>query len=190
MGKGFTLVEITIVMLIIGIIAALAIKGRDLVEVANVRSELRKLEKFDLAVKTIVLKKGTSGSAAAFDKYNYAKGEEISAQFFIDNGTLDERDFLTYMVPATNRKSVWRTTLSGVESDINIVVHGSYTPQEGCMVEYIMDDMKAKTGRVVMSPFIHKGGPVELDNQTFDRCAEWINVFDNANNVTLKYRVL
>ncbi|MDR2104678.1 MAG: type II secretion system GspH family protein [Deferribacteraceae bacterium] len=194
MGKGFTLVEITIVMLIIGVIAALAIKGKDLVEVANVRSELRKLERFDLAVKTIVLKKSTHGGADAFDRY-YPAGSEIVSTFFTDNGSLVDSDFTTYLVPVNQRKSVWRRAFDNeskvsVSSENSITVMGRYTPQEACMVEFIMDDTHPLTGRVSAYPFMHNGAPP--DNSTvYNSCADWLNVFESGkNDVTLFYRIM
>jgi prepilin-type N-terminal cleavage/methylation domain-containing protein len=43
---GFTLVEISVVLVVIGIIMGMAVKGRDLVETARLRKEIRKLDKF------------------------------------------------------------------------------------------------------------------------------------------------
>jgi prepilin-type N-terminal cleavage/methylation domain-containing protein len=200
MGKGFTLVEITIVMLIIGVIAALAIKGKDLVEVANVRAELRKLEKFDLAIKTVVLKKSKSGSADVFSNYS-AANSVIPSEFFTDNRSLDESDFVTYLVPETMKKSVLRKTPYDVDSEISISVKGTYTPQEACMVELIMDDMRANSGRVILLEFNgvrdNDDGtttPVNTStagDETYNDCVKWQNVYKTGENaVTLFYRVL
>jgi prepilin-type N-terminal cleavage/methylation domain-containing protein len=198
MGKGFTLVEITIVMLIIGVIAALAIKGKDLVEVANVRAELRKLERFDLAIKNIVLKKSKVGSAEVFKSHYKFEDEEIPAAFFTDNRSLDENDFITYLVPESMRKSVLRKTPYGEDSDISISVKGTYTPQEACMIEYIMDDMKANSGRVIISAFsgVKESGDGsnsaenDASAQIFKDCVDWQNVYESGRNeVTLFYRV-
>jgi prepilin-type N-terminal cleavage/methylation domain-containing protein len=43
---GFTLVEISVVLVVIGIIMGMAVKGRDLVETSRLRKEIRKLDKF------------------------------------------------------------------------------------------------------------------------------------------------
>jgi prepilin-type N-terminal cleavage/methylation domain-containing protein len=198
MGKGFTLVEITIVMLVIGIIAALAIKGKDLVEVANVRSELRKLEKIDLAVKSVILQKGKNGSASFFNNEGYAAGAEIIPVYFRERGLLDNRDFVTYLVPETVTKSVWRKTPYDNASETAISISGSFTPQEACMVEYIMDDMMLHTGRVIIeqdSKYKKRNAStvgMSADNITvFDDCAEFPNVYKSGENeVKLFYRVL
>jgi prepilin-type N-terminal cleavage/methylation domain-containing protein len=197
MGKGFTLVEMAIVMLVIGIIATLAIKGKDLVEVANVRSELRKLEKFDLAVKSVILQKGKNGSASFLDNEGYIAGAEITPAYFKERGLLDNRDFVTYLVPETATKSIWRKTPQDNASETAISTYGIFTPQEACMVEYIMDDMKPVTGRVIIRQFTYKkGGASEVDltldnTSVFDDCAEWPNVYKSGQNeVQLFYRVL
>jgi prepilin-type N-terminal cleavage/methylation domain-containing protein len=46
---GFTLVEISVVLVVIGIIMGMAVKGRDLVETSRLRKEIRKLDKFAAA---------------------------------------------------------------------------------------------------------------------------------------------
>jgi prepilin-type N-terminal cleavage/methylation domain-containing protein len=52
--KGFTLVELAIVLLIIGLILGLAVKGRLLIDSARIKSEVRKLEKFQTALSAYV----------------------------------------------------------------------------------------------------------------------------------------
>jgi prepilin-type N-terminal cleavage/methylation domain-containing protein len=49
---GFTLVELAIVLVVIGIIAAMAIGGTDVLANAQVRSEINKLSKFESALST------------------------------------------------------------------------------------------------------------------------------------------
>jgi prepilin-type N-terminal cleavage/methylation domain-containing protein len=60
--KGFTLVELAIVLLIIGLILGLAVKGRLLIDSARIKSEVRKLEKFQTALAAYV---GRIGSLPA-----------------------------------------------------------------------------------------------------------------------------
>jgi prepilin-type N-terminal cleavage/methylation domain-containing protein len=48
--KGFTFVELAIVLVIIGIIMGMALKGRSLIEGAKIRSEVRKLDRIQAAM--------------------------------------------------------------------------------------------------------------------------------------------
>jgi prepilin-type N-terminal cleavage/methylation domain-containing protein len=50
--KAFTLVELAIVLVVIGIIAAMAIGGTDVLASAQVRSEINKMAKFEAALST------------------------------------------------------------------------------------------------------------------------------------------
>ncbi|MDR2105359.1 MAG: prepilin-type N-terminal cleavage/methylation domain-containing protein [Deferribacteraceae bacterium] len=49
MKKAFTLVELSIVLVVIGVIMGMAVKGRDLIETSKLRKEIRKLDKFAAA---------------------------------------------------------------------------------------------------------------------------------------------
>ena len=55
---GFTLVEISIVLVIIGLIIGAIMAGRTLVEAATLRAQLTQIEKYNLAVRTFKLKYG------------------------------------------------------------------------------------------------------------------------------------
>ena len=50
MRKGFTIVELAIVLVVIGIIMAMAIKGKNLVDTARFRMEINKIYKLEAAV--------------------------------------------------------------------------------------------------------------------------------------------
>ncbi len=50
MKKGFTIVELAIVLVVIGIILAMAVKGKALVETARYKAEINKIRKLEAAV--------------------------------------------------------------------------------------------------------------------------------------------
>ncbi len=69
MKKGFTVIELAIALLVIGIIIALGIKGASLIGAAEIRSDIRKLQRI-----------GT-GVAAYYSKYNEFPGQRADGTF-------------------------------------------------------------------------------------------------------------
>ncbi len=53
---GFTLIELSIVLVIIGLLAAGVLVGKDLIAAAQMRAQVRQLQQFDLAVNTFRIK--------------------------------------------------------------------------------------------------------------------------------------
>src|SRR4051812_29331815 len=70
--QGFTLVELSIVLVIIGLIVGAILVGRDLIHASELRSQISQIEKFDTAVHAFQLKYGgipgdlPAASASAF----------------------------------------------------------------------------------------------------------------------------
>lgn len=83
MKKGFTLIELSIVLVIIALITGGVLVGRDLIEAATIRSTVRQKEQYDTAVNTFRL------------KYNCMPGDCVNAANFgftwngNGNGVLD-----------------------------------------------------------------------------------------------------
>ena len=53
MKKGFTLIEMSIVLVIIGLIIGGVLLGRDLISAAAVRAQIAQIEKYNAAVNTL-----------------------------------------------------------------------------------------------------------------------------------------
>ena len=51
-GAGFTLIEMSIVLVIIGLITGGVLVGRDLIEAAKIRAQITQVERFKTAVQT------------------------------------------------------------------------------------------------------------------------------------------
>jgi type II secretory pathway pseudopilin PulG len=73
--KGLTFVELTIVLVVIGIVMGLALRGRSMIESANVRKELNKIRALELVINDYYTKTtaeppiatGTSGPIYVYD---------------------------------------------------------------------------------------------------------------------------
>ncbi len=54
MRKGFTLIELAIALMVIGLILAMAMKGRAIVDAANIKADMNKMNKMTSAIMTYV----------------------------------------------------------------------------------------------------------------------------------------
>ena len=86
--KGFTIVELAIVLVIIGIILAMAVKGSELVHAARIRTEVAKISKFEAAVVSYY------GLTGEMPKIRAVNDNIIDKNIFIERGILTEADFV------------------------------------------------------------------------------------------------
>jgi prepilin-type N-terminal cleavage/methylation domain-containing protein len=189
--KGFTLVELAIVLVIIGLITGLAAKGRSLAAAAEMREEVNKLRKYEHAFATHFAKSGN------FNHINY---DNTDAQQFSDNVT---RIFLKqgYLVPKdlimkyTNKStpstyfvvdlvskepnpgySITTSVTDGVYSNVGVLLDsGSYMALTYfvCNVEVMLDDRNILTGlgRIAYSG---NGSAVEnFEDEQYADCSEF-----------------
>jgi prepilin-type N-terminal cleavage/methylation domain-containing protein len=94
--KGFTLVEIAIVLLVIGLILGLAVKGRTLIDSARIRSEIRKLERFQTAFAAYVSRTGSMPIS-----------DTITSDLFIDKAELVKHGYLNNSELNTDYKDIY-----------------------------------------------------------------------------------
>lgn len=74
--KGFTLVELAIVLVIIGLIVSGVLVGQDLIKAAELRSTVRQLQSFQVAVNTFTGKYSSIPGDTDSDKYGLCDGED------------------------------------------------------------------------------------------------------------------
>jgi prepilin-type N-terminal cleavage/methylation domain-containing protein len=87
--KGFTLVELAIVLLVIGLILGLAVKGRTLIDSARIRSEIRKLERFQTAFAAYVSRTGTMPISDKVTDYLFIDKSELVKHGYLNNAELN-----------------------------------------------------------------------------------------------------
>ena len=90
MKKGFTIVELAIVLVVIGIILAMAIKGKSLVDAARFRAEINKLRKLEAAMHIYIA--NHPDFVITDHGYAYVAWADMDMNYFYDNGILAKKD--------------------------------------------------------------------------------------------------
>ena len=137
--SGFTLIELSIVMVIVGLIASGVLFGRDLIRSAELRGDLSAVEKFDTAINTFRL------------KYNCIPGNCANAQDFLagandgdGDGKIEGGNFQSPCLSCSPPNEVW--------------VIGDFFSTE---YAYAIDDL-ARANLIATTPF----DPVNFTNDT------------------------
>jgi prepilin-type N-terminal cleavage/methylation domain-containing protein len=151
MKKGMTIVELSIVLVVIGILFGLAIKSRSLIELANIRKETRKLTRFELAMSTVMQRLGPTGRVTELPVKPGSGGAILEEAQFLENAFLADSDYLTYGTPSTVRKRIINRRLSNLESSPGATLEIEAMPYLFCFIETTMDDAKADTGQGIFS---------------------------------------
>ncbi|MDR2400284.1 MAG: type II secretion system GspH family protein [Deferribacteraceae bacterium] len=158
MRKGFSMVELAIVLVVIGIIMGMALKGGEIIESARIRKEARKLERFEIAVAVAVQKLGPKGTVGQLETYDNTSNY-LSEDFFQDNGLLVAADYETYTMPLSTgpeqRKRIYNSRLDNNGGVTDFTVRGdpgatlvfSSAPFLICQLENILDDRDKVTGQ-------------------------------------------
>jgi prepilin-type N-terminal cleavage/methylation domain-containing protein len=91
--KGFTLVELAIVLVIIGLITGMAVKGRSLAAAAEMREEVNKMRKYEHAFATHAAKSGNY-IPAYYDNASEKQWSDNVTRIFLRQGYLVPKDLI------------------------------------------------------------------------------------------------
>jgi prepilin-type N-terminal cleavage/methylation domain-containing protein len=175
--KGFTFVELAIVLVIIGIIMGMLIKGRSLIETARLKSEIRKIERIQASVAGWFSK--TSGGMEAMDAFPLVSESDLTQLAFSALPDLSKLE-------TTHPYGLWTMYRGKLSADnktakidaagINVILRaGATTPRFACNIEFMLDDRD----------FLNGNGRSEITavignaDVGFQPCDNWADIVEN-----------
>ncbi|MDR2105225.1 MAG: type II secretion system GspH family protein [Deferribacteraceae bacterium] len=117
--KGFTFVELAIVLVIMGIIMGLAVKGRNLIRGAKLRGEIRKIDKLQTALMAYI--NLYKGELPEYDNESLSAPYSIDYNIFLEQDLIKMSDMLASLNATAdiNNKAdtyaVWGYAMCGVD---------------------------------------------------------------------------
>lgn len=157
--RGFTIVELAVVLVIIGIILGMAIKGKQLVEAAKIRAEVSKIHKFEAAVYTYYVLKNELppyGTYQIIDNESFIElglltAKDLQSEFAVDDDTawmfhtcrLNADSYFTRPNQTTALTEVFNNVCVSMGKwwQPNNAMSYSYTnPRHACYIENLIDD--------------------------------------------------
>ncbi len=152
--RGFTLIELSIVLVIIGLIAGGVLVGRDLIEAATIRAQVTQIEKYNAAVNTFRT------------KYNYLPGDippdQASATgLFTRGGGYGDGNGDGY-IDGINPTPTWpivggETVFFWTDLSAANLIDGSFTQSTDEPVNISTDQMTARIGLYLPAAKIGRG---------------------------------
>jgi prepilin-type N-terminal cleavage/methylation domain-containing protein len=151
MKRGFNLIELAVVFLLIGLISAMVYKGKELLDTASIRAEVNKLSKLRNAVATVM----TMTSKGNIDELAYDNStHSYDLNPFFDLEILDRADLTVQgtsdkweVKPCTNMGATFFFVNDDAGSGTMIcALHQSYPVDLLCNTEVMSDNQDLKTG--------------------------------------------
>jgi prepilin-type N-terminal cleavage/methylation domain-containing protein len=189
-NKGFTIVELAIVLVVIGIILGMAVKGKALVDAARMKAEVAKINKFEAAIAIFF----ASNNYSMPDVVASGLNPGIARSVFLERGILTNADFeqkidnlewgiyrchvlpsddSRYYSSSTQTQGYTASFCISTSSDTSTGIFWDRVPMSGkfiCNVEAVRDDENVTTGHgrgwgmVLTQP---------ADPEKYRNCADW-----------------
>ncbi|MDR2105497.1 MAG: type II secretion system GspH family protein [Deferribacteraceae bacterium] len=149
MKRGFNLIELAVVFLLIGLISAMVYKGKELLENASIRAEVHKLSKLRNAFATMM----TTTSKGNIDELEYdsATGYKIQPLFDLEliapedltvQGSSDNWSFY----PCINNAASFSFDIINQTGSMICALHKTYPVDLICNTEVMNDNQNLSTG--------------------------------------------
>jgi prepilin-type N-terminal cleavage/methylation domain-containing protein len=155
MKKAFTLVELSIVMVIIGLVMGMALKGKSLLDSATIRNEVNKLPLMQSAIAALLTTSSGDGYLSELPKDNKSKGYDfIKNDFLINKGLLSAKDIsynyiqheIFFCANPTGTGFYGRDTVR-TDNMLCAQTPNTWPLKFHCVAEVILDDQKVSAGK-------------------------------------------
>jgi prepilin-type N-terminal cleavage/methylation domain-containing protein len=181
--KGFTIVELAIVLIIIGIIIGMAVKGGALLQTAKMRAEFRKVDKIRTALST-----WRANNPIGISKYPpLPPAENLDIYRLVELGYLSDLEinnpFGRWDMIRGNLPPTGLAEPSGLYGKSFILMLDNSSPQYACNFEVLLDDRTFNTGstRVDLSSFT-LSDYIDTDGDWFE-CSRWPTGVSNGSSL-------
>jgi prepilin-type N-terminal cleavage/methylation domain-containing protein len=155
MKRAFTLVEMAIVLVAIGLIVGMALRGKTLLDSATVRSEVSKLSTIQSAVATLLVSTSADGTLNDLPKefdiggYNYIDLLTLTNRGLL--GTKDitsvEQKFMVYFCASINGNAAFDFDTGRKNNTLCVRTPNVWPYRYTCTAELILDDQNIKSGK-------------------------------------------
>ena len=174
-SRGFTIVELAIVLVVIGIILSMAVKGKSLVETARLRAEVNKIRKLEAAIHIYLVTH--PDMQVVQHQSGHTQWGDFDMNYLYDNGILTKNDVRSmvdvrrwsedgYWVPmrcqyygdalniqrGANQTIPFKPTnfcariFSEVDENSNVMYYFPVPRRIQCAIEIYLDDEDVTTG--------------------------------------------
>jgi prepilin-type N-terminal cleavage/methylation domain-containing protein len=168
MKRGFNLIELAVVFLLIGLISAMVYKGKELLDTASIKADVNKISKLRNAVAAVMMMtaKGnideleykdniTGYNIQQFFDLDLISKEDLTVQGTSDNWTI---------FPCINNANSFTFDVNNVSGTMVCALHMSYPVDVLCNTEIMSDNQDLDTGNGVA--FTNGDADTPIDNLT------------------------
>jgi prepilin-type N-terminal cleavage/methylation domain-containing protein len=181
--SGLTLIELAIVLVIIGILFALSVRGKNILQTAKIRSEVRKIEKMQNTVVGWLASTPGDAEAVAIIPFVDPAKAQLDWSFFQEFTPTDLQqpngDWTLHRGFFTDNSTGAIASKDSLSLYISTV---GLSPNMACFIELYIDDklFTSGNGRSTITPV--------LKGVAFAPCDDWGETYSSTN--TYSYRLM
>jgi prepilin-type N-terminal cleavage/methylation domain-containing protein len=153
MKRGFNLIELAVVFLLIGLISAMVYKGKELLDTASIKADVNKISKLRNAVAAVMMMTA-KGNIDEFKYIDNQTGYDLKQFFTLD--LLSREDLAVQgtsntwaLFPCINRADNFSFDIENVSGTMICALHKTYPLDVLCNTELMSDNQDLGSGNGV-----------------------------------------